>query len=489
MGSLYDWQAEFHLKNEHLRSVYPEVTPYDFYRDLFPEGITARKDEIKANKGNIIASRFTRQGLGKHMLHCNIGNDLPEKEMEYFLNYKNAYIPPISYFGKSRSKKQAHLMFAVVVDIDLVLIGNLRDLIHQYSNSEGYYYPPPTYIVNSSKGVHLYYLLDEPYKIEPGRSDFEKRMKAIKDLKKDMIRRSWNDYTSIDPDRDAANIWQIFRAVGSKTKFDDNSVVTAFKVCDKKYSFVELKELFYSDVDLACLSPLTKAQWEAKVEEIKQKYPAYYQRVIVEKAPPKRRGCFDFPPQMYYKWVERVRMQGTEGHRYFCIKVLFANAIKCNIPRKEALQDALKLLPILDGRTKEKEPFTKDDVMAAYREAYLSGEDKTDLFHRLPTDWIVENTAIELPKPKRNYRKRREHLQAENWKNEKGRPTANVCKQNRELALRYMRENGEITGRPSAEQTIKQYRAEHPEGKPKDCIEATGLSKNTVYKWWNKKGE
>ena len=39
-------------------------------------------------------------------------------------------------------------------------------------------------------------------------------------------------------------------------------------------------------------------------------------------------------------------------------------------------------------------------------------------------------------------------------------------------------------GRPSAEQTVRDWRSARPDGKKADCIRETGLSKPTVYKWW-----
>ena len=40
-------------------------------------------------------------------------------------------------------------------------------------------------------------------------------------------------------------------------------------------------------------------------------------------------------------------------------------------------------------------------------------------------------------------------------------------------------------GRPSAQQKVYEWRELHPDGRPKECIAGTGLSKNTVYKWWD----
>ncbi|MFR7613265.1 hypothetical protein [Eubacterium ventriosum] len=38
---------------------------------------------------------------------------------------------------------------------------------------------------------------------------------------------------------------------------------------------------------------------------------------------------------------------------------------------------------------------------------------------------------------------------------------------------------------PTAEQTVREWQESHPAGKKADCIRETGLSKPTVYKWWN----
>ena len=40
-------------------------------------------------------------------------------------------------------------------------------------------------------------------------------------------------------------------------------------------------------------------------------------------------------------------------------------------------------------------------------------------------------------------------------------------------------------GRPDKQNIVKEWRKSHPAGKKADCIRETGLSKPTVYKWWN----
>ena len=90
-------------------------------------------------------------------------------------------------------------------------------------------------------------------------------------------------------------------------------------------------------------------------------------------------------------------------------------------------------------------------------------------FYNFTIDDIAKVCGVRIDKNKRNGRKQSQHLKyargVKNVKLELGEDVAG--------------------GRPSAKNTIVQYRFDNPEAKPKDCIADTGLSKNTVYKWWN----
>ena len=44
--------------------------------------------------------------------------------------------------------------------------------------------------------------------------------------------------------------------------------------------------------------------------------------------------------------------------------------------------------------------------------------------------------------------------------------------------------NGRPKGSGTAQDKVKEWRMQHPNGKKADCIKDTELSKNTVYKWW-----
>ena len=110
---------------------------------------------------------------------------------------------------------------------------------------------------------------------------------------------------------------------------------------------------------------------------------------------------------------------------------------------------------------REDNHFTEKDVL----DALQSFEDKGLITY--PVNSIANRSGLIIPKNKRNYRKQKQHMEVmraiqqvvnPEWRNKEGRPTQ--------------------------EQTVREWQELHPSGKPKNCILETGLSKNTVYKWW-----
>ena len=84
-------------------------------------------------------------------------------------------------------------------------------------------------------------------------------------------------------------------------------------------------------------------------------------------------------------------------------------------------------------------------------------------------DFIEKQTKVVIPPNKRNGRKQATHLKI-------ARFTLETMNEDRGKALQ---------GRPDKAKIVEEWRTAHPEGTPKDCIADTGISKNTVYKWWS----
>ena len=134
-------------------------------------------------------------------------------------------------------------------------------------------------------------------------------------------------------------------------------------------------------------------------------------------------------------------------------------AKKCGVPKKVLESDAYGLIPLMNTKG---DKFTEDDVLHAL-EAY------NDSYITYPIDTISQRTGIPIQKNKRNGLKQEQHLYL-----------ARRRKEDMKIIGLPMRKEG----RPTAEQIVLEWRERYPEGKPKECIAETKLSKNTVYKWW-----
>lgn len=483
-----EWQRMYREKVEVMEEeLYPEVSPLEFYRDLFPEGSLQKKGVLSDGKGNIIAAQL-RDSAARKLLHERTKTwivteddfDLIKTRIvgDYF-----GLIPPLTFFGKSHGKDYAHWVFALVVDIDYVGVWHLRNLLKQCGNGVQL---RPTYIVNSGKGVHIYYFLKEP---QPLYRNIEK---ALSDLKKGFIRRLWVDTITLKPDEpDIAGITQAFRAVGSQSKLGKDYPVRAYRISDNRYTLDEMQAFLAQwaiKIDISCVNtkPWEKTSSLAAVkkkekpkklgkklslEEAKKLYPEWYQERIIERRPRKRtkdykQGTWVCKTALYEWWKGRMK-EAKVGGRYFTIMALCSFGLKCGIPIRQIREDAYSYREYFDSLTKdESNHFTAGDIEDALRA--LSKKNRY-ISTKASREWIETHTKIPIPANKRNGRKLEQHLKL-------ARAIKAVKK-----------EMGEdvVGGRPSAEQVVEMWQHKHPTGRKADCIRETGLSKPTVYKWWD----
>ena len=191
-------------------------------------------------------------------------------------------------------------------------------------------------------------------------------------------------------------------------------------------------------------------------------YPEWYQRRVVEGKEKKRWYCKE---NLYTWWLNRITEETQVGHRYYCLMMLSVYAIKCEISRDQLETDAFSLLQKFEDMTTEEENhFTEKDVL----DALQIYEDKKYVTY--PIKIIEKRSGLHIEKNKRNGRSNHEHVEYMNTIRE------------------YKIKNGECKmGRPigsDKSEIIKVWRQKNPNGKKSDCIKQTGLSKPTVYKWW-----
>lgn len=444
-----DWKALYREKEEHLNTYLEQVTPFEFYRDLWPVGTFEREGHPEDAKPNGLALQIYEKGQAKHFMLTDGLEQLNELLQGDFV-----ITSPISYYGRRRTGKNARYAYALAFDLDGVQMPQLRDVLYQASRG---IIPKPTYLVNSGRGLHLYYVLDRPAIMLPHIQS------CLKELKYALTRQIWNRYTSTRKDVEVQGVLQGFRMIGSPSKLGREFPVTAYRVGER----VNLDYLveFVPETSGERQRIFDALESKLTLEEAKEKYPDWYQRRVVEGQP---RGRWTIKRDLYDWWLRRIRSEINVGHRFFGCMTLAIYAVKCGISEEELREDAYSLLDEYDAMSYEDtNRFTEDDIEAAigiYNDSYCT----------FPRDDIGKVTGLQMPVNKRNYRKQGEHLRRARavqtvdypdgeWRNKDGRPK----------------------GSGTAQEKVRQYRAEHPGANVTEVARALGISRPTVYKWWD----
>lgn len=435
----------FKMKNEWMGQFYEEVSPRDFYRDVFPEGSFERRGCMEDSKSNGVVTVIDGEKARNYLVFDDLEIIDDIKGTEF------AIMSPVGYSGRNRTAKNARWLYGIGIDLDGVGMAQLRDVFHQMKHE---FLPQCTYCVNSGHGLHLYYLLEKPVPLYRHLHD------RLRDFKYELIAKIWNRYTSTYTERDQVQyqgIFQGFRAVGTQSKLGKRYIVTAFKTGERVT--IEYLNTFLMDKSKALIDFGYKS--DLSLSEAKEKYPEWYERRVVRG---ESRGRWHIKRDLYDWWLRKL--QGGEasvGHRYWCLSVLAAYGVKCDVPEDEVLTDALELLPALDEISDdEHNRFTKRDVLDAmnmYQESYVT-------YSRAEVERV---SGITVPANKRNGRKQALHLVRARAVQEVDYP--NGVWRNRD-------------GRPSKQQIVLEWQAAHPDGRKIDCERATGLSRHTVLKWW-----
>lgn len=439
-----------------LRELYKEVSPKEFYRAIFPEGELDQKDAFTKGKFTGIACEITGEKSNKKAIvkRYSITDDLDT--IDVLLNSENfVLLSPISYVGKSRKTGNAVKMYAFAIEVDSLRkdkdgkqIG-FYDLVHHYTDID--LLPMPNYIVASGNGVHLYYVFEQPLIL------YDNVKKSLINFKKDITPKFWNRYVTTDFEKEKIQFespFQGFRLVGGVTKSGERTHV--FEVSKKPITPEHLNKYSYDEknrIDTSYMSEYT-------LKEAKEQFPEWYERRIVKK---ESKGSWVCKRDLYDWWKRRIK-KAEIGHRYYCLFCLSVYAIKCDIDEDELIQDLYSYLEPYDEMSNaEHNRFTESDVMDALQAFYDKG------LVTYPVGSIAYKSGLSIKRNKRNGRKQEVHIKYMN-----NQRTFKV-------------EMGECTngGRPDKQRIVRKWQLEHPDGTKYQCTKETGLSKNTVKKWWN----
>ena len=447
---------------------------------------------------------------------------------------------PLTYVGNNRSAENARECYAIVVDLDMIRIENgypvgFRNLLEQMKlrpEESAFAVPPCSAICASGTGAHIWWILDRPVHMYPGYVD------ELQKLKRALTNRVWNsEVVDIASRKDVQQegIFQGFRVVGTKTKIDTRARV--FKMGEK----VTLEDLnrYVKPSDRANIKEAGRGRmtWQ----QAQQLYPEWTEKVDrirdlknilselrdesrAEEDPKKRekllsdindikneitelekRKIWPVNRRVYEWWKDQIREGAAFGHRYWCIAMLAVFARKTSyyegdsmieipdrknpgqmkkklkkgknkmpVTYEELESDAFDLIPFMNGVSPENE-FTEDDVMAA-----LEYWNEGWTFYK--REHIEYHSGISIPKnEKRKGDKQEYHLEDIRDSKEKMKK--------RGTPFRLDGKGHGKEGRPAKSskqrEKVMEFRIRYPNATPRECMEATGVCRNTVYKWWN----
>lgn len=427
-----------------MEQYYTEIPPKEFYRSIFPKGELESSGVHEEGKYNAVAVELLPKGSRGNAKRYLITDELAY--IDKLLEKENfIIISPVSYAGRTRESKNARYLYAMAIDLDGVdSLQKITDLFFQMGNDV---LPTPTFTVTSGTGLHLYYVFEEPVPC------FKNITKQMHELKQALTKKIWNRYTtSLWNKPQLQSLFQGFRLVGGVTKTGSR---TKAYITGKPVSVEYLNEFVeneYRVEEFTYKSELT-------LKKAKEKYPEWYDKRIVNKQP---KGTWQCKHDLYDWWLEKLKTGATVGHRYYCVMCLAIYAKKSGVDREELEKDAFGLVESMEQlTTDEGNHFTRQDVLAAL-EMY------NDNYFTFPIDSIVELSAIPIEKNKRNGRKQSTHLKI-------ARATLDIMNDDKGITLQ---------GRKNKEYEVGRWQFVNKNGTQAQCSRETGLSRQTVAKYW-----
>lgn len=465
------------LINSCLSLLFDEVDPISFYTDVFQGDLDVYREVPQERVGYAYHGTIVEMpGHGfKQYYRYNIYDDM--NGIRRAISSNNFCITsPITYIGRNKTMQNARVLYGIVVDVDDLVIDTktgeptgLRTLIYQFSQNMPYLYPKPTYIVSSGSGVHLYYLFDRGY------CNFKNFAMSLQRYKRFLTQKIWNGYVTNSKNKvQYQGIYQGFRVVGTRTKYgiinDCNDVVRAFK-CGERVTIDYLNFFIPDDknYDVYRITDGKNYKHTIPLDVCKKLYPDWYQRRIIDKEDKKYWICNE---KLYQWWFNLIKSKATSGHRYHCVMCLAIYAIKCDIPFDALKRDAYSLIDFFESITPDdNNHFTSNDVDDALKIFNYKS------FATFPANSIQYLSGIKFEKHKRNGRSREQHIKMLN--------AMRITKRD-VLGEDEYKNNGRPVGKSKEKDIIHEWRKNNPNGRKCDCIKETGISKPTVYRWWDK---
>lgn len=472
---------DFDYKNEILAGCFDEVNPFTFYETVFSDKDIYTDTCIVSYGSNEKMPLVKANPIEKTTKVLTI-----EEMITSSVDYGNVYVAPASFFRNCNITKCLKSLYAIAVDFDGdkrgVSVDLLKWLLERIFENEDDL-PSPTFVTNSGKGLHLFWVFEKPVPM------FNENKRTMSELYK-AIHQKLADYNAKPQKHHFA---QAYRVVGSRTKL--NQTTTAFKTgevlpaetllrdfgikkaiiwnegkkrkkMEPSESMLKLAENIEKTLGVVCED---KDDWDYVHKYISDNKKAFTETFKLNQSERFRKndGAGWGSPLWYATMKDRIIRDTPEGNRYTSLMALTVIGYKCNIPFETVKKDIDEIIIKWQIRPKSFEVRFHDEYRNRIDNMY------SEKFKKVRKVQLEEWLGFKMTSSsKRNGRKRAEHIKLMNF-------VRDELNQNKTW-------NKEGNGRRPKKDIVQQWRLENPDGKKADCIRDTGLTKPTVYKWWDK---
>lgn len=445
---------------------YDQINGYDFYVDIFPDCENQGELSTDFSKPNSVYLYYDGE-LDRMRRRIMLKDTWEDDYMEFVEENSLTLCSGLMYRGKTNKLQHAQQMNALIFDIDGVGEEEFRIIEGRWEIPGGRYraIPKPTYVSLSGNGVHLYYVFEEPIALFPN-------IKVqLKSLKYDLTFSIWEyGETSKEATIQYQSINQSFRMPGSyNCKYDKPRRVEAFRVGDR-VTIDYLNEYVVDDSNRVDIERPFKPTKMTRLEA-QAKFPEWYERVIINGIKKPKKWMIDEkvngedPYALYHWWMKQGR-KIVGGHRYYFLMCMAIYADKCNVPWKVLVKDMEEIFDEI-ASIPHKNELTIADMNSAL-EAYSKEYYDTSIAE------INYWTGVGIERNKRNGRSQERHLEIARGDKadmkKRGKPFRNP--------------EGRPPGKSRQRDMVIEFKRTNPEATPAECIRETGVSRNTVYKWW-----
>lgn len=461
----YDYKiATYNDINKYLNSLgFEEYTYKDFYRDIFKNNLDDYGKNTKGKYIGMAIEKLNEDPLNRGHIQY-VYNDLDK--LDTLIEKMNfCMLGPYSYFGKISENQNVAEIYGFVFELDDLFRGNvnsievagIRNIFTCVERSEC---PRPTYITSSGHGVHLYFIFDKPYK---NKYEFRHTLAEYREQCIDLV---WGVCSTLKK-KQKQHLFQKFRIVGSPTKNmlsgeSGYQVVKAFKT-GEHLTIDELNSVTSIDHKISIEYHRTKNKMS--YAEAKDKYPNWDPRV------PK---TYTLNRAVFNTYKQLCRENIHVGCRYYRMYYTVVMGKKCGLSDleiKTEVTDLFKYITKFYAGQTDKPQLLVSDLNTA-----LLAVDEDEVKLKRTTKGSIEvNADIKFNTPRRNWQKQKWHLE-------------DIREKKKRMKLRgqeFKNPDGRPKGSGTKKDQIIQFRKNNPTANKNQCIKATGISKMTVYKWWD----